>query len=141
MGGGSPTFTNSGKGYHYWSMDSASTESVAATRFLPDSWSAFDVELWWVNDSSGSGDAAWRLSWMFAGDGESTGASGTLTPESIVTDTAGGEDGMVVVSIASGLTATSGKMLLVRVGREGGNVGDTLGNDAGVVHVRLKKAS
>lgn len=134
---GSPGISATG-GWPAWFLDASATETVHENLRLPQHWSTFDVEYWYTNAGAGAGNVKIGINHRFVGDGEALGA-GVNTAS--VTSTAPAQNVMEVATVASGIAATTGKLLNLRVFRLGGDAADTLANDIGLLGVRLVKAS
>lgn len=124
-----------------WQFDAASTEIIAVEAGrLPSHWTTYDVILEWMDISTTGGDVVWRVQHGTFGNGEAVSAA-SLTDAAKVTATTSGQYTRVVTTLASGLSVVSTETLALRIVRFGGDAADTLGNDAAVSGVVLKKAS
>lgn len=139
---GSPVLGSaSATGFGGFLFDAASTETVYAAMALPADWLTFGADMVWTNaGAAGAGNTVWRLdSGVGFGDGEAptTGVAGTNR-----TIAAPAVDVAKVSTLESGLAVpSSGELMPLRLRRVGGDAGDTLGNDACVLGLRLVKAT
>ncbi len=121
-----------------WLLDAASEEGIVATVSVPTWWQTMDVELWWSNAGAGAGDVVWRVYSKTAIDAGSMTSSSAATQ---TTATAPAQNVMKVTTIASGITVTRDALMMLQIRRVAADGSDTLANDAGVMAVRLKRAS
>lgn len=138
--GGSPVIGNSDD-TPVWLLDAASSESIGTAVLLPPDWLTFDMVAVFTNIAATSGNVvligAYRSGW---GDGESV---GVVTAGSNQTVAAPSTAHVAkYATLLSGIAVPSAsEQLTIRVRRVGGDGADTLGNDIGLVGVRLVKAS
>jgi hypothetical protein len=125
-----------------WLLDASSDEELGTSTLFPTWWATFHIDLYFVNAGAGSGDIMLYSDATFAGSGESLNAAsvsfggGTIGPI-----TMGARSVVVINRLASSVTIQSGEMFAIRVSRFASNVGDTLGNDVGLVGMLLTRAS
>jgi len=124
---------------HMYFFDAASTEAIEAGALVPVGWSDVSVSMFWTNAGAGAGNVIWYVDGLEVAPGTTLDTADSLnsvahtltaTTQSILLESSMGT--------FSGLTA--GRYLLVRPKRFGGEAGDTLGNDAGLLGVKLTKA-
>lgn len=120
-----------------WLMDAASVEYLAASIFIPSTFSAFfKATLYWCNAGAGAGDVVWKIEYRSAG---STDTLNTAfgSPAAGTTATAGAQDAVVETNLGN-LSITVGEPLFLRLSRTGTDGSDTLANDAGVLALVLE---
>ena len=100
-------------------------------------WRSFDVILYWTNNGAGSGNVSWRFDYEFKDDTDTLTDAGTTT--SIVTVAAPAVDVVKKTTLTTFVSVTAGKPLNVRIWRQ--TSGDTLGNDAALLGVMIRKAN
>jgi hypothetical protein len=137
---GAPSLAGVATHFTGWLLDAASTESVSSQVVVPQHWKTMDVECWYTNPGTGSGNVVLRS--VLAASGGITGG-GTLSvgAQANVTDTAPAQNALRKVRLAANVTVTSGEMQLVNVERIGGDAADTLGNDMAVLAIILRRVS
>lgn len=134
---GSPALTTVQQLTPAYTMDPDNIEGVCFGVWLPDSWSTYDVEFWWANAGTGSGDVEWGYLRKNITEGEDSSAASSST----IVDTAGSQNVTQRVTVATGVTNDADEMLSVLARRVASSSGDTLGNDAYFIGARLTKAS
>lgn len=122
-----------------WLFDSSADEIIGTELAIPPGWTRVRIELGWVNAGAGSGDVVWGLNIGKFSPGESLNASDQINRN--LTGTAGAQDVLVVTTqFDQDITTPTGSgFAFLRVRRSGTDVADTLGNDAGLVYVRIYK--
>lgn len=120
-----------------WRFDSSANEAVSFGVDVPKHWTTFDVILEWTNLSSGSGDVVWRADVTSTADG---GSLSTPSGGTSATVTAPAQDVLETSTVESGVSRSDNHTVCV-VTRIASDVADTLGNDAGLVAVKLSKVS
>lgn len=121
-------------------FDSASTETIDCPCSVPVGWTSFDVEIYWINAGAGAGNVVWRVQGFEAAEGTSINAVDTENLTDF-TDTAGAQDVLVRTPCGSWSALAAGNYISVRAARFGAAAGDTLGNDAGLLGVKLTKSN
>jgi hypothetical protein len=135
---GTPSLGNPNSAYVYWLLDAAATESVGSGVGIPPGWQTVDVDVWWVNAGTGSGDIVLRLVRQNAVEGVSIGVFAAAA----VTVTAGSQNVLIRTRLETGLSASdASRLMTMAVERRGGDAADTLPNDIGVIALVLTKAS
>jgi hypothetical protein len=123
-----------------WLLDAANIELVGLTVFLPSYWGTYDVDLYWCNVDSTSGNVRWLLRYCNFGDGDQHDSlAGSF--ENIVA--APSTDGVVKVSRlnATAISRSTAEATGLAVGRLGNDAADTLANDCAVLGLLLTRAS
>jgi hypothetical protein len=119
-------------------LDPASTEDVGCQVMLPASWGSFKATVIWANTTTSTGDVRWTVGYTFAGSGDnSTTQTGTASATGAAPSTSGP---LAYTTVLSSITASAGKLLILRVRRAATDVLDTLAVDAAVVGVLLERA-
>lgn len=140
--GGSPSNDSlGGSAYsaNSWLLDADSLEQVGVNVDLPTFWTTANVEVYWANAGAGSGDVVWGLQINSLTTGETIAFSPLI--DTTVTATAGARNVITATTLATALSVTSGDMWFVNVYRKGADAADTLTNDAGMLAVRVVRAS
>lgn len=119
-------------------FDASATEGIQSTFYVPANWSTIDIELWWSNAGAGSGDVYWQTQPLTLADTDTSDAAGSTTSTAV---TAPAQYVVSVDTVGSGKTVTAGEMGRLLVLRSGPNGSDTLANDAGLIGVRIVRAS
>lgn len=139
---GSPVMGTSGAVAAIMLFDQTGTEAASAFVQVPAGWVSYDIELWFVNAAASAGNVVWRCdrSNLGFGGGETIDPATAGTQR---TEAANATANVVTVTtMDSAISApTAGEMLTLRIRRIGGDAADTLANDAGLVGLRLVKAS
>ena len=138
---GAPNRTSVNGAQLVWALDAATAEgvghAVGSERFT--GWATYDISVMVANASTGTGDHVMRYTAADRASGESLAAA---TDQADVTTTAGSQNIIQTVALASGLAApAAGEMLGFRVARVSNVAGDTLPNDLYLYAVIFKKAS
>lgn len=133
----SPALTDVATNWTAWLFDSSSIETITTSLVLPDSWTTYDVSIYWTNAGAGSGSVVWYHGGTSAIDG------GNLTSghaETGTTIAAPAQNILKISTVQAGVTASAGvnNSRLFRFASDGN---DTLGNDAAVLGVLFVKAS
>lgn len=137
---GTPVIGDAGTDVGAMLFDAASTEIAHSVRDLPDEWSTYNIQILWTNAGAGSGNVVWRIDYGIVGDGGNI--QSVVTAGTVQTIAAPAQNVLKVTTTDSALAApAANEYLVVRPRRVGGDAGDTLGNDAGLIAVRLVKAS
>lgn len=120
-----------------WLMDAVGTEIVGGITNIPTHWRTLHADLLWCSTTTEVGGVAWRfdLSAVTVGAAAPDPVAGTQ-----VIGTAAANTGVVQTRVATNLAAPDG-VSAFEVIRLGGDVGDTLTVDAGVIGLILSKAS
>lgn len=135
---GTPVTGTAGGGRRIvWLFDASADELIATTFMTPLCWRTLKITALWVNAGAGAGDVTWALNVGQYVDGESLNAADALSAET--TTTAGLQD-VLTTTVFSNIEIAEGEPVFLRVKRTGTAVGDTLGNDAGLVLVRVERA-
>jgi hypothetical protein len=121
-----------------WLLDSATTEVVSFALMPPFHWTTYDIAIWWANDSTGAGDVRWSVNLDSYAVGDDTSSGGVQFNQ---TATAGANNVTVRTTFSTGRTNVSGELVLMAVGRVGGDAADTLGNDCALLGLELVRAS
>lgn len=121
-------------------FDASLIESVSSTLMCPPGWSTADVYLWWSNAGAGSGDVFWILAHRTFLDTNTTDNAATTLPGAAVTAPAQYVAKRTKLN-STPIATTSATMLRIIIQRKADEVGDTLGNDAGMFGVELVRAS
>jgi hypothetical protein len=122
-----------------WNLDSAGTESISSSVMLPDYWSTFHADLYWVNATTNAGNVHVALYRDFASDGDTvdqgvSGSSLTFAAPTTVSQ-------IKVSRVATSQSVTTGKPLFLSLIRFGADAADTLANDIGIHGVLFTRAS
>jgi hypothetical protein len=123
-----------------WLLDAATHENVSAQTVIPAGWATVNVNFYWTNAGAGAGDVQWSLRVEGAfGHGDTLGSalSAPFTGASV----APAQNVVKGEQFATGLPVTPGKMFGLLMQRDGGNAADTLGNDAALIAVEIRRAS
>jgi hypothetical protein len=120
-----------------WLLDQTAAESVGGALTIPSEWKTADVDLYWCGIGAGSGDVRVRFDYGTVTEGVAAPdpASGTL-----VTGTGAGDGVVVKTRLATGKTVTPG-LSAFEVVRTGGDAGDTLATDIGVICLVITRAT
>lgn len=120
-------------------FDASSQEFIANWFKVPKHWAGFNAAVHWVNAGSGSGDVVWAvLGKEFAVTETLNVADDQVSADT--TTTAGAQDIVTTTSLALTFTCTPNEFFSLRVRRTAAAVADTLGNDAGLIGIRLARA-
>lgn len=114
----------------------ATTETAGGTVVVPQGWQTAQLVLWWTNAGAGSGNVNWTVAFASTGDTESPGAG---TSSSGFGAIAAPVRGVRKKTVGTAFAVTPGECLDVYVRRESSS--DTLGNDASVYALELRRAS
>jgi hypothetical protein len=122
-------------------FDAAGTEIAETWVLVPKGWEGATPTVVWVNAGAGSGDVVWRVQALARVSGESINAVDDTGDSSGDAFTAGSQDVVTVSTLGTDLTALDqGDYMSLRVSRLGAEGTDTLGNDAGLIGVKLVRA-
>lgn len=119
-------------------MDAAATEIVGASALVPPGWNTVNVKLHWSNAGAGAGDVYWRARAVSKADTEDTNAGGSDTN---TTATAPVANVLKITTILTGIAVEGNELLAIHLTRIGGDVADTLANDAGILGVAIERAT
>ena len=136
---GAPTLSRAGSRFPAWLLDSASTEQVNCTAFIPAGWRRFQVDMLWSNLGPGSGDVRWSLGYSVRTAGDLLTAGDVFFTTS--TDTAPAQDVLAIKTWTSSAVTTGSGVYHFRLSRLGADAADTLGNDATFLGLRLRRAA
>jgi hypothetical protein len=133
---GSPSIGGVGTAWSAWLLDASVQEGVGGTVVIPTGWATYNVTLVWTNAGAGSGNCLLESFHDQAAPGD------TLTFALVdVTVAAPAQNVLKETVLASGLACTPGQLTNVAMRRHANQAADTLGNDIGVLGIRLNKAS
>lgn len=137
---GSASATNYG-GIPVWALDAASNEGVGLLVYpFPSHWATFDLDIWWLNSGTGSGDVRWRVFYGSVGNGDAASLTAGNTETVAAAPTVANQ-----VKVTEGLTGiavpAAGKALQLRLQREASHASDTLAADAGLALIVLRNAA
>jgi len=118
-----------------WSM-AVGNAALTCSVFLPSDWTTYHVDFYFTNLGAGTGNVPWEFRTQYLEDASSLAAFGT---GDTATPAAPAQNVVRVTRLATGKTATAGKMLSMNVVKLA--TGETLGNASGFIGVRLLKAS
>lgn len=139
---GSTGYANYGNGPG-WQLDQSTNEGVVGSILLPDYWSTFKVEVWWVNNASSAGDVRLAFWGKWAGPGESP--DGAMTAVDMSRNIAAvATAGQIVASQfpdTTNVTNVAGKAMFFVVFRQADQGADTLANDVGILGVLFTRMS
>lgn len=136
---GTPVLGDAGADVGGFLFDAAGTERVGTFAVLPAHWLTYDLQFVWTNAGVGSGNVHWDIGYSAGfGNGESAGL--TIFDEQDVAAPA--QNTAKFTTMATGIAVpSSGELVPIRPGRAGADAGDTLGNDAALLAVKLVQAS
>jgi hypothetical protein len=118
-----------------WAFDATSNESISSTLSVPDQAASAVVTLISTNLGAGTGVVKWNLNYSgFIGGEDMDVADSTAT---LTWGGAVGQDYMVSSDFAS-FSVTDGDMLKLSIERDASDGADTLGNDAGVISIKVR---
>lgn len=121
-----------------WLFDAASTERIGTQIRIPRGVTGKVIPvLYQINSGAGAGDVCWRYGYHFAADGGATETAATFVNFSTITAAA---QNVSKVVRGTAFSVVADTILHFSIDREGGNVADTLGNDAGLFMVGLEVA-
>jgi hypothetical protein len=131
-------------GHPAWFMDAGTLEAVSVTfgrGEIPSNWATYSIEIWWANTAATAGDVLWQL-----GTTTPKGEGDSLAIDSSVAVSAASAAGVGVVRVAPvagtrDVPPATKPLGLIRILRDAAGGGDTLGNDAAFLGVRLVKAT
>lgn len=134
---GSPAIEfNSSTNRKLMMFDAASTERVITSVRVPKGVTGkVRVALYWTNAGAGAGNVVWRYGYSFSADGGATETAVTVANFSVV---AAPSQNVLKVTRSAGFAVTEDSILHLTIDREGGNISDTLANDAGMFMVVLE---
>ena len=141
---GSPSL-GSPSGFGYWAawrLDAdAAVETIAGSFVVPPGWVTANVDLYWFNHGTGSGNVHIGMTYrvdMTAGSN----LNNNVTDSTAQTVTAGLQNILVVTRMVTGWSLpAAGRVTNIAPYRLGSNVADTLANDIGVLGVLVTRAS
>lgn len=144
--GGVPTLTVAGSGNFTaaWLFDASAVETIAGSVVLPTTWNTFAVDLYWMNEGAGAGNVEWIVFYGLdnAGDNVDSSGGGTYVARISAADI---QDDLVVSTMQSaGVDAAisyGDQLFSFIVRRDASAGGDTLGNDAALIGVLLRRVS
>lgn len=136
---GSPTLDATTHGLPAWLLDAAATEVVATTEFIPTGWITFNMDMWWSNASSGSGNVVANVRYGLLYDASN--ATGGEVNLGNTTLAAPAQNIIKVTTVASGIYRPADGVVRINVRRVGGDASDTLANDASFLGIRLRRAT
>jgi hypothetical protein len=118
-------------------FDAAAVEESGTVGLVPANWPTFDILLWWTNAGAGVGNVRWRADHAVTSDG------GTLTRviNAAVTLAAPAQGVVKVSPLVYGIARTNLPVVHINAVRIGNDGADTLGNDAALIAIELRKAS
>lgn len=123
-----------------WSFPDAAQHGIASNMVVPTGWATVDVDMWWVNMASSSGDVLWRV--FLDDDADGAALGGGSTPGALAAIAAPSTSAVLKKStVATGFAVTAGRLLNIAIDRNGAGGGDTLANDAAIVGVNVRRAS
>lgn len=123
-----------------WSFPDAAQHGIASNMIVPTGWATINVDLWWTNASSSSGDVLWRV--FLDNDADGAALGGGSTPGALAAIAAPTTSAVLKKStVATGFAVTAGNLLNIAIDRNGNGAGDTLANDAVIVGVNIRRAS
>ncbi len=135
--GATLTFQSKGP---YWALGPTTTDSVVGSILIPSDWATLDVDVWWFNTNTNSGNVKWGMYGAAVADTESMNTLGDI--EFNATIAAGSQWIIKVSSFATSVAVSGADMYKIWLFREGGDVSDTLNADnVGVLGVVFTKAS
>lgn len=117
--------------------DPATGQGADAVITIPSGWATVDVDVWWTNAGAGAGNVVWDCRLQAKADGAAM-TGPTYTP---VTIAAPAQDVTKKSTLRTGVAVTAGGLLLVNLNRAAADAADTLGNNAGVMAIAVRKAS
>lgn len=128
--GGSPTLATwtgaSSAKQDAWFLDASAVEELGCVVAMPTGYAgqSVTVEIFWTGDSAGSG----VVRWITRGNVVADGGSLALAFNADVEDTYQGADLAHIISVAA--TESTGRVMMLGIGRRGDHVNDTLAQDA-----------
>lgn len=135
---GTPALTLNGSSNRImWAFDAAATERVTATIPIPKNLTGLRLlpVLYWTNNGAGAGNVVWRYGYHHSTDGATSATADTAVNFSV---TAAPSQDILKVTRGTAFSVTADSLLHFSIDREGGNVSDTLANDAGLFQVALE---
>jgi hypothetical protein len=122
-----------------WQLDAAAQESVGTIWKVPIGWKTLHLDVLWYNPGAGAGNVVFREDSAVFAEGASLdiNAAGANTaaiaaPAQWVTKT---------TRLVSDLPVTEANFLRLQVTRVAADAGDTLGNDIGILGLKLTKVT
>jgi hypothetical protein len=135
--GGSPVLGVVNGYFPVWLLSHTTTKAVTAVVRVPDTWNTVKVDAYFTNAGAGAGNVAVRSIFGSFAVGDTLAASG----DTVLTPAAPAANALAKVTLSTSLAVAPGKAFLVGIERQGGNAGDTLTNDIGLVSLLVTKAS
>lgn len=122
-------------------FDASVQESVQFTIAMPKSWdeSTISYQVYWTQQSAGTGNAVWEMRAMALGDGDAI--DGTWGSVTQVVDAGGSTDALFIASESSavtiGNTPQEGDLVIFEIRRDAADASDTLGADACLIGAKI----
>lgn len=135
---GSPTLTIVGT-TPVLRLDASTNEGLALSCSPPSWWSTYNVDIYWTNSGTGSGNVVWYCSSTPSLTDGNTPANAFFFQTAATAAPA--QNVVKVTRGISGATATAGAPLSFIPVRFASNADDTLANDAGLYGLMLTRAS
>lgn len=117
-------------------FDAATTESARVTFTVPSAWASFVVDLYWTNEGAGAGAVRWNTNVKILTSGNLTSEAVTAVAANV---TAPAQFTVALRTAHQTVTTEADAVYALQVDRIGGDAGDTLANDAGLIAVRIRQ--
>ena len=126
-----------------WLLDSASTEVVTTSIFVPPWWQTMTVTQYWCNTGTSAGNVKIGTVARFAGSGDIPDSASYATPADPTTVVAASttKGAIVATTFSWSLTNVNTKPMWINVYRNGGDAADTLAADIGFYGMLLTRTS
>ncbi|HEV8670950.1 MAG TPA: hypothetical protein VGS01_09480 [Candidatus Limnocylindria bacterium] len=123
--------------YQAWALDAAVVEEMVSEFLVPEDWGSGNLtfKLFWTNLGAGAGDVVWFVGAEKKVDGDNVN-TGELTQQATITAPA--QNILKVSSVSPAIAGVAGAYIRFRVQRVGNDAADTLGNDAGLLGVKIE---
>lgn len=136
----SPALGSPGGTVEAWLYANAVSAYLMLNVRVPDTWSAVDITIFWVNNGAGAGNVKWDyLAKTFA-----IGANLTGAPQDFATTVAASAQNLLastkLTAAAGAFPCVPGSLLTIRIERDGANAADTLANGVGLLGILLQSS-
>jgi hypothetical protein len=122
----------------YWSLDSATTETVAGKTLVPDHWVTFDIVVRLLNTTASGGNVRMRADLGTL----TTGAIPSVSTGTVTTVAVSATQFLIAeATLRTALAVPADRRVGVSISRVGADGADTLAGDVGLLDVKLARAS
>lgn len=120
-------------------FDAAAIEACSAVVDVPSYWRTFNLELIWTNAGAGAGSVRWTAGYSKSTDGDAMTVA--LANQGAATVVAPAQNVQKVTTMLAAIPVDGKRNFAIVILRTGSDAADTLGNDAGVLGLRLTRTS